>query len=410
MKNLYLIIISILCFLFLGGCTDQKEINEYAYVVTMGIDKSKTNEDNIIVTFEFVIPISIDGNSLSEGKKFTSTTTVEAPSIHSAISLVNTYVSKELNLAHNKIIVFSEDMALDGLGSYVTTISNDRNFRTNMYIVISKCEAKEYIENNNPELEKNPSKYYEQLLSSYEYSGLSSNSYFLWHSLYSSSKYSQPTASIVNISNDNSNNVFSNSELLNKPNDGNYIAGQIAKSGKPETEIMGLAVFQESKQVGELTGEETLYFLMANNTFKENYYTIYDPFSVNNEIAFKLVPTKDSKIEVTFIDGMPLIKIDTFINARITSINPNIDYSNTENLDILERELEYIIETNMKNFLYKTSLNYNSDIVGFGKYAAKNFKTWDQWDKIDWLDIYKYSYFNVNVNVAIKRSGLVFIE
>lgn len=410
MKNLYLVIISILCFLFLAGCTDQKEINEYAYVVTMGIDKSKTNSDNIVVTFEFVVPISIDEGNSSEGKKFTSTTTVEAPSIHSAISLVNTYVSKELNLAHNKIIVFSEDMAFDGLQSYVSTISNDRNFRTNMYIVISKCTAKEYIENNNPELEKNPSKFYEQLLSSYEYSGLTSNSYFLWHSLYSSSRYSQPTASIVNISGKDNQNTFSQSDLLNKPNDGNYIAGQITKSGKPETEIMGLAVFQEYKQVGELTGEETLYFLISNNTFKENYYTIYDPFSINNEIAFKLVPAKKTKIDVAFIDGMPLIKIKAYINARITSINPDIDYSNSENLKILERELEYIIETNMKNCLYKTSLDFNSDIVGFGRYAAKNFNTWDEWEKIDWLNIYKYSYFYVDVDVSIRRSGLVFIE
>ena len=53
-----------------------------------------------------------------------------------------------------------------------------------------------------------------------------------------------------------------------------------------------------------------------------------------------------------------------------------------------------------------TSLKYNSDISGFGKYAVKNYLTLDEWQNANWLGNYKNCFFNVNVEFTLKSGSL----
>lgn len=407
MKKILLIAISALCLFFLTGCYDKTEINEAAYVIAMGIDKSKTNPGNIEVTFEFANPIAIESDD-ANFDKLSTVTTIDAPSIYSAISLVNSYISKQLNLSHNKIVVFSEEIAFEDIEEYTTTIFNDRNFRTNMYILISKCSAQNYINNTKPGLEKNISKFYELLLTSYPYTGFTANSYLFGFILASQSTYREPVALLSNISNTTHSQQIHQQSY--KPNDATVTAGEINKKGGPETETIGLAVFRNCKMIGELTGEETIYYLMTNNSFTQSHYSIYDPMSSDNIISFNLVKDKNTKIKVDFVDSVPLINIDISLKANIISVNNEVDYINEENSKEIERELSFILESNIKDYLYKTSKVFNSDISGFGRSAVKNFLTWDEWEKVNWSQNYRYSCFNVNVKTSIDKTGLVLIQ
>lgn len=412
MRNSFLptvILISALCLLTLTGCSGGKELHEHAYVIAMGIDKSKEREDQIRVTFEFVIPIAFNAESTS---KVSTITTIEATTLHSAMSLANTYISKELNLSHNKVIIFSEELAYDGLDKYISTIANDKNYRTNMYIAISKCSAEEYIKNTNPQLEKNPAKFYELIFTSYEYTSLLPNSYFLQYVLASNSTHAQSIAILTSV-NSQGESSSSNSRTRNEvygPYDSNITAGNIRKIGGTETDALGMGVFKGMQLVGELTGEDTMYFLMSNNEFKEVYYSIYDPFMPENIITFNLSKRNNTITNVNFVNDVPLISLDIFLDANIISVNRNIDYQNEKTLEATAKYLEYIVTKNLKLFLYKTSKEFSSDICAFGKIAARKYFTIQQWDQSNWLEMYKYSYFDVKVNVDIEKSGLVFIE
>lgn len=410
MKNLYLIIISILCLTCLTGCTESKELHEHAYVIAIGVDKSKENLDHIRVTFEFVIPIAFDAESTS---KVSTYTTIEATTLHSAISLANTYISKELNLSHNKVIVFSEELAYEGLEKYVSTIANDKNYRTNMYLAVSKCSAEEYIKNTKPQLEKNPAKFYELLFQGYNYTSMLPNSYFLGYVLSTQSTHSNPIAILTNISqqqDDTSDHQTQADESIG-PYDSQITAGQIPKTGATATDTLGMIAFKNGYAVGELTGEDTIYYQMVRNTFEEVYYSIYDPFIPQNIIAFNLSKKDNSKIKVEFVNDKPLILLDVNIQANIISISNNsADYQNRENLEVIRKQLEYVIHTNIESFLYKTSKQFGSDICAFGRMAAKNYLTIHEWNESNWLEMYKYSYFKVNVNVDMEKSGLIFLD
>ena len=409
MKNLYLVIISILCLTMLTGCTESKELHEHAYVIAIGIDKSENQEDRIRVTFEFVIPIAFNAESNSQ---VSSITTVESTSLHSAISLANTYISKELNLSHNKVLVFSEEIAYEGLEKYVSTISNDKNYRTNMYIAISKCSAEEYIKNTKPELEKNPAKFYELLFRGYDYTSLLPNSYFLGFFLSTRSTHANPIAILTNVdtqTQETAKAIAEPNESLG-PYDSNITAGNIPKEGGASTAALGMVVFKNGHAVGELTGEDTIYFQMSKNNFEEVYYSIYDPFIPQNTIAFNLSKKGNTKIKVDFVNNKPLIFIEVNLQGNIISINNDVDYQNEKNLEIIQKHLEYVIHRNLETFLYKTSKKFGSDICAFGKIAAKNYLTITEWKQNNWLEMYKFSYFKVKVNVEIEKSGLIFLE
>ena len=53
--------------------------------------------------------------------------------------------------------------------------------------------------------------------------------------------------------------------------------------------------------------------------------------------------------------------------------------------------------------LYKTSLDFNSDVCGFGKYAITNFLETKDWDNYNWLESYKNSIFNINFCLYVNK-------
>lgn len=95
--------------------------------------------------------------------------------------------------------------------------------------------------------------------------------------------------------------------------------------------------------------------------------------------------------------------------GNILSFDENLDYSNDENLKLLEDYLNTYLKQNIEMYLYKTSKEFHSDIADFGKYTRKYYTTWDDWINSNWLDNYQNAFFEVSVDANIK-SGLLFTK
>ena len=90
-------------------------------------------------------------------------------------------------------------------------------------------------------------------------------------------------------------------------------------------------------------------------------------------------------------------------------MDENSDYLESENIKLLEEYANSYLESKIYEYLYKTSKTLNSDIDGFGKYVIHNFLTWNDWKSYNWLENYKNSFFNVDVNISVK-SGYLILE
>lgn len=167
-KNFFILILLIVFITAFSSSYLSLSVGNLAYVLAIGIDSSNT--DKYRVTFQFSTSTSISETGTSK-KTPTISKSVEAGSLSSAINLMNSYMGKELNLSHCKIIVFSEEIAYKGLSDEIYTLINDTQVRPSANIIVSQCNAKYYIENTKPDLEKLISKYYEIFTNSSSYTG-----------------------------------------------------------------------------------------------------------------------------------------------------------------------------------------------------------------------------------------------
>lgn len=167
----FITLIIVIAIPFVGSYSVQS-IDDLAYLVALGIDIGEKN--NLKVTFEFTMPNS-SGESGSSEVAPTIIDSVEASSIDSAINLMNTYVSKEINLSHCKAIIISEKLSSQGVSKLIYSLMNKIQIRPDANVIVSKCNAKDFIQNTQPSLENLVAKYYEIAPISSKYTGYTSN-------------------------------------------------------------------------------------------------------------------------------------------------------------------------------------------------------------------------------------------
>lgn len=403
-RNIFIIIIIIILLLAFSPSYTSFSIDNLAFVIAIGIDKGETG-NNLKISFQIAKPSSVSETG-SSGENTAIINTVETSSINSAINLMNSYIGKELNLSHCKLIIFSEEIAVDGISDEIYTLVNNIQIRPSTNIVISKTDAKFYIENSKPSLETLQTKYYEIFPNSSKYTGYTVNSTIgdFFNALTCES--CQPYAILGGIIEENEDKLeqYSSEDPLDS---GNIKSNETSIAGKRGTENIGLAVFKEDKLVGELNAIETVCFSILKNRVNGFLITIVDPQDENNYLDLYLYPDLNSKSKVELINGTPYITIDCKFDGRIYSMKDNSNYLNSSILqEISERASKYI-EIQMKNYLYKTSKNFKSDISGFGKIILSKFLTIEELEQYNWVENYQNSFFTVNSEVNIKSGFLI---
>lgn len=371
-------------------------MDNLAYVLAIGIDKSDKN--HLQVTFQFSTTTS-PTESGSTKKTPSVINSVTASSISNAINLMNSYMGKELNMSHCKIIIFSEELASDGISKEIYTLINDTQIRPSANLVISKCSAKTYLEKTSPELENLIAKYYEILTNSSKYTGFMPNSTIgdFFNSLIC--KTCEPCAILGGLATENATNQ----------GDYNIKANETPIKGENSSENVGIAAFLGDKLVGELTALETISYLTVRNKIDRFLISIPDPENPNNYLDIYLTPKDSTSVDIDTSTSSPYIKVKTGFTGRIYSMSDNSKYLEPDVLDNISEACNQYLETVFSDYLYKTSKEFKSDINGFGKYALGNFFTTQDFDNYDWLRNYQNSFFEVEVDTSVK-SGMLITE
>lgn len=401
-RNLFILILIVIFIVAFSSSYLSLSIDNLAYVLAIGIDKFDDN--NLKVSFEF----SSTSQATESGTKEKTPTiidTVIAPSLSTAINLMNSYMGKELNMSHCKVIIFSEQLASEGISDEIYTLINDTQVRPTANIIISKCSAKYYIEKTSPELENLISKYYETFTNSSKYTGFKSDATIgdFFNSLIC--KTCEPYAMLGGLTTENTTNQGGSSYQDNY----NVKSNETSIQGENGSESIGIAVFKDDKLVGELTALETISFLTVRNNVDRFLVSIPDPEDSNNYIDIYLTPEGSTTVDVDTSTSSPYIKVKAEFTGRIYSMTDNAKYLDTEILNAISESCSSYLESVFSNYLYKTSKEFKSDINGFGKYALNNFFTTEDFNDYNWSENYKNAFFEVEVNSSIK-SGMLITE
>ncbi len=425
--------------MLLSGCADLHEPNNIAYVVAVGIDKAKN--DNYDITIQFARPVQISGGSgegSGSGENITENITIEAPTLFGALNIANQLVSKKFDMSHAKLIVFSEEVAREGISNFMEAMTRSSQVRPNIYMAVAIGGAGSYLRAVKPMIEINPVKYYqliyEDYSSVYSPNNLSVDFYFSESSGYFDSVL--PLAGIISDSGDTDEQSNSNSESgagggnsssgggeqagsdksagsdaqPEENKDGfqfhlpDYIPGELPKKTSNKSEVIGMALFSGDKMTGTMGATDCEIYNMIKGTYISSYVP-FKNFDNDDTITMRLEEDKKPDISVDVSDDTPKISIKMELEGEITSV-PDY-FVEEENILELEQMMKKETEKAIGKFLYKTSQDYGMDICGFGGYAKRGFLTNKGFEEYKWKEKYKNAGFDVNVVFRIRRSGLV---
>ena len=401
-KKIFILLLVIIFIYAFSKSYTTHSIDNLSYAIAMGIDTADSDPEKLKITFQ-LSTISSSGDSGS-AQNSTVTNVVEASSIDSAINLMNAYIDKELNLAHCKIIIISEEVASKGIATEIYSLINNTQLRPTANVVITKCTANDYIKNSESDLTKLVTKYYSLFPDSSKFTGYTTTTTIgdLFNG-FSSYKYNN-TAILGGL---NNSEIETDDTHNTSGGDFDITSGQSPIIGERGTENFGLAVFDGDTLVGELTAIETLCHLVISNKVDTFLIAVPDPNDNDSTIDMSVSPKKNSKISVDIVNGMPYIKVQVFLNAKILTINQNSNYTNSNNLDDLSNYANIYLKNQITDYLYKTSKELESDIDAFGNYAIRHFTTYTEWIDYGWLDNYKNSFFDINVDTNVQSSLLL---
>ncbi len=372
------IIIAILV-LPLSGCYDSNEIENLAYAIAIGIDKGQQKEFKL--TFQIAVPTKISGG----GEESLTLKSFETDNILSGLKNASESISRQINLSHAKLLVFSEDIAKEGLSGIINGLVNAVEIRPTANIIISTGSAYSYLDATDTNLSVSPSKYYELLFKSYErefYTPSIQLNDFVYRL---KSAGTQPIAILCG-----------NSAV--KKDSANSKQGAIAG-------IKGLAVFKGDKLVAELDHAKMSIFSLLTKTNENVYMTIRDPQASKYNVLSIVRTQPETSFKVEIENGIPKISILLYLKGNIVGVEGKHNYLDEAHAILLENAYRDDILSKLKAFLDIIAYQDKTDIVGFGDFAKRNFLTQKQWERFDWNNAFAKAQFYVEVKFEIDKSG-----
>ncbi len=378
-KIIAVFIIIAMLVLPLSGCYDSNEIENLAYAIAVGIDKGQQKEFKL--TFQIAVPTKISGG----GEESLTLKSFETDNILSGLKSVSESISRQINLSHAKLIVFSEDIAKEGLSGIINGLVNTVEIRPTANIIISTGSAYGYLDATDTNLSLSPSKYYELLFKSYErefYTPSIQLNDFVYKLRNSGT---QPIAMLCE------NNAVKRDSANSK---------QGAVSG-----IKGLAVFKGDKLVAELDHTNMSIFSLLTKTNENVYMTISDPQDSKYNVLSIVRTQPETSYKIKIEDGIPKISILLYLKGKIVGAQGKYNYLDEAHAVLLENAYREDISDKLKAFLAIIAYQDKTDIVGFGAYAKRNFLTQKQWESFDWNNAFAKAQFHVEVKFRIDKSG-----
>lgn len=454
-KVIILTTIMIISSFTVAGCAG-KEPNEIAYVVALGIDKGP--DDNYKITIQYANPTQISGGGSEEGgksgSKIVENIVVEAPNIYSAVGIANNIISKSFSLAHAKLIIFSEEIAEQGLKDIVETFIRSDEIRPDIYLAVAVDGASEYLTSINPAMEINPVQYYQQIFNKSSVmnvpEGVANN--FFYSIETNDFDCTLPIAGIIESDSENggqeqsgenssgggssggeestggeessgggeggSSGGSSESSQLKENSKHNeapvneegfeykmrsYIDGESAVMAKNKSEAMGSAVFEGDKMVGMFGSIEIDMLKMLIGSYKSSYFTFYNETTPQTPITVKCIQERRPEYDIDIENKK--INIKLFIDGDVYSLPA--DYNIEENIGDFEKNSEKYIEESCKSFMTDFLKKYKSDIFRLKQKTKLQFLTNEEYeDYKNHVDFSEYE-INIKANFDIRRTGLV---
>lgn len=374
---------------FLTGCYDLKEIDETAYIVALGIDGG--DENNFSYTFQFSSPLAIietpngeKKEGSGEGNPSVTTLTITAPDFYIAKNMTNNFLSKNVDMSHLKLIVFSAKVDESVITKHSQLLLREREVRPHISIAISPDSASDYLKKVNPELESNTSKYYELM-------SLRSNNVYA-----KSQKLHDFVDSVTIKSHDTALPIAtSGKKLKDFPEDSRvsqWITPASSEIATDHSILCGMAVFRGGKLTSAMDADSSMLFNFLSHDVENLVVSVKDKYNPNETLSFRILTSRPARFSINLDKN----QISVTQKCEISFLGSHLPDGYPSKQALCDYALN-ILNARVSDFLLSASRTQNADIFNLHDCIRKDFLFWEDWNNFDFDTFYKTANFTVDI-------------
>ncbi len=368
-KKLLVTLIFFITFLT-TGCWNYIGLNEMTVVSGVAIDKY---DNNYTLSFEIY---NLQKTAVGEPIK-SEIIESTGETIFEAVRNAKKRTSNKLYFAQAKIIIVSEQIAKEeGINSVIDWFTRDPEIRETLQLVVSQ-------EKSAVELLK------ADKLTSTTVSTDIQNIVEKDQKITSSSENKQ-LYKIFNI-------LSSDGISLTLP-----AVHMVENDDKKVCELNGVAIFKADRLVNYLTSEETKYYILAKDKLKGGIITINTKIKDSDtdlqNISLEIKSSASSQKYISQEKNNIKIKISTTTEVTLGEFKELNQKLTNKDLVKLEKEAAKIVKERIENVISKIQIDYDTDIMGFGRLLYRNNPK--EWEKLK--NTFDEEFKNIEVIVESK--------
>ncbi|MGG2064169.1 Ger(x)C family spore germination protein [Bacillus sp. S14(2024)] len=382
------VLLLILLFIILSGCSNYKQLNEVAIIVGMGVDYIP-KKDVYEVTFQAINP---SANAMQIGNsKATPVVSYKATgkTISEAARNSSKQISRQNIYSHVALVVIGETLAAkESLNFVFDVFERDAKVRVNVPVLIARNARVHEVMDILPSLDKVPMvsligriKNTSKLLGEHGEVKI----YQIISAL--ASKGREPAVSGISVK---------GNKKIGTTN------ANVERMENTFAVLNGVGIFKKGKLVGWLEGKKTKSIQIVNNTLKQTNLSIPCNKKKDNSVQVK---SAHSDVKVDMDHSQAIIHIRTHVNATLDEIlcNKNInDYK-------VIKEFEHEAEQEFKKETYDGIVSaqmMESDVFGFGDILHRTHPVKWKKQKQHWDQIFSKAKVYIDVDVNIEGTGM----
>ncbi|MFA9560544.1 Ger(x)C family spore germination protein [Evansella sp. AB-rgal1] len=365
-----LYIMLLMCFLFLVGCNDTREIDQRTIVIGMGIDK--TDDDLYEVTLQVPILIGSGTHDANDVNNDFNTISGKGEYVWEAISNIEAKTPTVLFFGHLKAITIGETLAREGIDQIIDLLDRRAPLANEVFLLIvrHKNNVKDFLDNESP-LVTLPALYIDRYFSA-----------------------------------DQKISRTRESRLYQYRRDTNMISGAamipLAYSDEESIYIEDLGIFKDQKLITELVNHEAgISTLLKDENVEHMNYSLsfpHDDHELRTSVRVNL------KMDYKYDKSNPVeISMDIQGKGELIFLYPEKERASHDTVNVITKHLEKAITKDIEHTIKKMKkLNIEPWLLGHRMWAFDHnyFDTLD-WDKSGWRN----SIIDINVNIEIEQTG-----
>ncbi|HBE79408.1 MAG TPA: hypothetical protein DDW65_16785 [Firmicutes bacterium] len=422
----FLLIIILIWIIALSGCWDRRELENLAFVQSLGLDLGPGGK-GVTITAMIAIPPKLKGGSGDSGggtETGVFVLSVAAPTIFEGFNLINTTVNREVTLLQNSALLIGEDIARQGMRKWIDSLVRYREMRRTLLIFVCQGKAADIMKVK-PKLERNPAEYFTDLARITKLSAMfpmmSLNEFLDHYEALAQEDYAPILAPFHR--HDPDEYPVSGGSEGGDPKSGAdskkaasgrgeqsqqkpKAAAQTAPEAK-DVRMIGTAIFKQDKMIGNFDIYETQVLQILTHEFKEALLSTHDPVRKNNQVVYRLLATRPPRIKYRKRGNTDNFNVKIAMEADLISIQSGINYTNPRQESVLEKHIALELKKRIVRTIHKAQ-QYNADVFGFGIKVRNTCLTGSEWDRYNWPNKFKKANIRVQVKVAIRRIGVQF--